>query len=119
MTNLTSYILFFLANFLVIVLVPDHTAKNFLSNYSIFSLFIGPIIFIYFSKYFNKKFILIKLLIFINIIFINLFDNFSTLIFIYVLNIFFSDFLFSQIKNNRINFIYKFLSVIIILPLVF
>ena len=119
MTNLASYILFFLANFLIVALVPEDNAKIFLSNYSIFSLFVGPIVFIYFSKYFIKKIFFIKILIFFNIIFTYLVDNFSTFVFIYVLNIFFCDFLFSQVKNDRINFIYKFLSVIIILPLVF
>jgi len=107
MINITSYILFFLGNFLTIIFIPDSLIQSFLASFSIFSLIIGPANFILFSRFLEKKFLFLKIILFINLIQFLYFDNFTILIFIYTVNIFFSDFLSSQLKFSKLNLIYK------------
>ena len=98
MINLISYALFFLGNFLTIIFIPDLLVQSFLASFSIFSLIIGPANFILFSRFFKKKFLFLKIILLINLIQFLYIDNFTILIFIYTVNIFFSDFLSSQLK---------------------
>ena len=107
MINLTSYALFFLGNFLTIIFIPDSLVQSFLTSFSIFSLIIGPANFILFSRFIEKKFLFLKIILLINLIQFLYIDNFTILIFIYTVNIFFSDFLSSQLKFSKLNFIYK------------
>ena len=107
MINLTSYALFFLGNFLTIIFIPDSLVQSFLTSFSIFSLIIGPANFILFSRFLEKKFLFLKIILLINLIQFLYIDNFTILIFIYTVNIFFSDFLSSQLKFSKLNFIYK------------
>ena len=107
MINLTSYALFFLGNFLTIIFIPDLLVQSFLASFSIFSLIIGPANFILFSRFLEKKFLFLKIILLINLIQFLYIDNFTILIFIYTVNIFFSDFLSSQLKFSKLNFIYK------------
>ena len=107
MINLTSYALFFLGNFLTIIFIPDSLVQSFLASFSIFSLIIGPANFILFSRFLEKKFLFLKIILLINLIQFLYIDNFTILIFIYTVNIFFSDFLSSQLKFSKLNFIYK------------
>lgn len=117
MINLISYFLFFAGNLLLVFFVPENISKVFLSKYAFYSLFLGPINFIFISKFFTKKNYFLISTIIINIFFIFFKENFLFIIFIYVINIFFSDFLFSQIKYQKINFYYKLLSFFISLLL--
>ena len=107
MINLISYSLFFLGNFLTIIFIPDSLVQSFLASFSIFSLIIGPANFILFSRFLEKKFLFLKIILLINLIQFLYIDNFTILIFIYTVNIFFSDFLSSQLKFSKLNFIYK------------
>ena len=107
MINLISYGLFFLGNFLTIIFIPDSLVQSFLASFSIFSLIIGPANFILFSRFLEKKFLFLKIILLINLIQFLYIDNFTILIFIYTINIFFSDFLSSQLKFSKLNFIYK------------
>ena len=107
MINLTSYALFFLGNFLTIIFIPASLVQSFLASFSIFSLIIGPANFILFSRFLEKKFLFLKIILLINLIQFLYIDNFTILIFIYTVNIFFSDFLSSQLKFSKLNFIYK------------
>ena len=107
MINLTSYTLFFLGNFLTIIFIPDSLVQSFLASFSIFSLIIGPANFILFSRFLEKRFLSLKIILLINLIQFLYIDNFTILIFIYTVNIFFSDFLSSQLKFSKLNFIYK------------
>ena len=107
MINLTSYALFFLGNFLTIIFIPASLVQSFLASFSIFSLIIGPANFILFSRFLEKKFLFLKIILLINLIQFLYIDNFTILIFIYTVNIFFSDFLSSQLKFSKSNFIYK------------
>ena len=54
MTNYLSYLLYFFSNLLIVIYVPDIEAQIFLSVYSFSSLLIGPLSFIFFSKYTQK-----------------------------------------------------------------
>lgn len=119
MINLASYIFFFLGNFLIVILAPNQIINEFLTNYSFICLIFGPLNFILFSKFFEKKIIVSKIIIVLNILSFFYYDNFFLVILIYVINIFFSDFLFSQLKSKRINFIFKFITFIIPLLLLF
>ena len=93
MLNIFSYFLFFTSNFLIIFFLDNELAKPFLSIYSISGLIIGPLSFYYFSKIRSKFKFLIVIVIIINILTL-LFNNFfSTLVIIYVTNLFFTDFL--------------------------
>jgi hypothetical protein len=107
MINLTSYSLFFLGNFLTIIFIPDSLVQSFLGCFSIFSLIIGPANFILFSRFLEKKFFFLKIILLINLMQFLYIDNFTILIFVYTINIFFSDFLSSQLKFSKLNFIYK------------
>jgi hypothetical protein len=119
MINLASYIFFFLGNFLIVILAPNLIIDEFLTNYSFICLIFGPLNFILFSKFFEKKIIISKIIILLNILSFFYYDNFFLIILIYVINIFFSDFLFSQLRSKKINFIFKFISFIIPLLLLF
>ena len=63
MINFFSYGIFYLGNFLFILFIPDLKVQNFLYIYSLSSLIIGQISFIFFSNFLDKK-KLIKLAIF-------------------------------------------------------
>ena len=119
MLNIFSYFLFFISNFLIIFFLDNELAKPFLSIYSISGLIIGPLSFYYFSKIRSKFKFLIVIVIIINILTL-LFNNFfSTLVVIYVTNLFFTDFLSSQSNKKYINFFYKFFLFFSIVPYIF
>tara|TARA_B100001059_G_scaffold204357_1_gene213619 strand:+ start:1976 stop:2767 length:792 start_codon:yes stop_codon:yes gene_type:complete len=107
MLNLISYIFFFLGNFLIIIFIPNHLVQEFLTSFSIFSLIIGPLNFLLFSKFFNQKEYFLYIILLINLYFFIFINDFKFLILIYTINLFFSDFLTSQLKNVKFNFVYK------------
>ena len=118
MTNLSSYVLFFFGNFLFIFFIPDLKVQSFLYIYSLSSLIIGPTSFIFFSRYliqYNK----IKVIILILNLGIIFYNTDYYLYFIYTLNIFFADLFSSQIKEKKINFLFKFLLFLSVIPLIF
>ena len=119
MLNILSYFLFFISNFLIIIFLENELAKPFLSIYSISGLIIGPLSFYYFSKIRSKFKLLITSVIILNIL-ILFFNNFFTfLVIIYVVNLFFTDFLSSQSNNKYLNFSYKFSLFILVFPYIF
>lgn len=109
MLNLISYIFFFLGNFLTIIFIPNHIVQEFLTSFSIFSLIIGPLNFLIFSKFFNQKNYFLYTVLLINLSFFIFIDSFRILILIYTINLFFSDFISSQLENIKFNFAYKFI----------
>ena len=119
MTNLISYSLFFLGNFLTIIFIPDTIINVFLANFSIFSLIIGPINFLIFSKLLEKKFTILKTILLLNFASLFFVNDFKILILIYTINIFFSDFLSSQLKFPKLNFLYKLIFFLISFLLIF
>ena len=118
MTNYLSYFLYFFRNLLIVIYVPDIEAQIFLSVYSLSSLLIGPLSFIFFSKYIekysNKNFNNInKLSLFI-------FDESNKYFyFIYTLNLFFCDLFSSQMKNQKLNFLFKLTLFLSTFPIIF
>ena len=118
MINYTSYALFYFGNFLFIFFVPDLKIQNFLFIYTLSSLIIGPISFIFFSKF---SYLYDKLKIFILILNLGIFLDYNNtyLYFIYTLNIFFCDLFSSQIKNKSLNFYFKILLFLSVFPLIF
>ena len=118
MINIISYILFFFGNFLFILFIPDLKVQSFLYIYTLSSLIVGPISFTFFSKFFNQ-FNKIKILIFILSLVIIFYSNNNYLYFVYTLNIFFSDLFSSQVKGKKINFLFKGLLFLSVIPLIF
>ena len=117
MINIISYILFFFGNFLFILFIPDIKVQSFLYIYTLSSLIVGPISFIFFSRFLNQ-YNKIKILILILSLLIIFYNN-NYLYFVYTLNIFFSDLFSSQIKGKKINFIFKSLLFLSVIPLIF
>ena len=118
MINIISYALFFFGNFLFILFIPDLKVQSFLYIYTLSSLIVGPISFTFFSKFFNQ-FNKIKILILILSLVIIFYNNNNYLYFVYTLNIFFSDLFSSQIKGKKINFLFKGLLFLSVIPLIF
>ena len=119
MLNIISYFLFFISNFFIIIFLDNELAKPFLSIYSISGLIIGPLSFYYFSKIRSQFKLLIVSTIVLNILILVLNNFFTFLVIIYVLNLFFTDFLSSQSNNKYLNFYYKFSLFILVVPYIF
>ena len=118
MINIISYALFFLGNFLFILFIPELKVQSFLYIYTLSSLIVGPTAFIFFSKFLNQYY-KVKILIIILTLIIIFYYNNNYLYFVYTLNIFFSDLFSSQIKEKKINFLFKFLLFLSVIPLIF
>ncbi len=119
MINLISYILFFFGNFLFILFIPDIKVQGFLYVYTFSSLIVGPTSFVFFSNFFNQYNKIKILILFFNLGIIYYYNNNFYLYFVYTLNIFFSDLFSSQIKEKKLNFLFKFLLFLSVIPLIF
>lgn len=119
MINYFSYFLFFFGNFLFIFFIDNEITYNFLSVYSITGLIIGPSIFLYFSKL-RKSIKFSKILVIsLNLTLFFISDFFSFLIIVYSINLFYSDFLSSQSRNNKVNFYFKLCFFLSVIPFIF
>ena len=118
MINLLSYFLYFFSNLIIIFLVPDLKAQTFLAIYSLSSLIIGPLSFIFFSKFIKEIFKLKIVIILINFLLIFLIQSDGYLYFIYTLNIFFCDLLSSQNQSQKLNFLFKFILAVSVILLI-
>ena len=116
--NYLSYFLYFFGNLLVIINIPNTQAQIFLSTYSLSSLFIGPLSFIFFSKYIDKNIQIKFLIIFINLSLFFLIENISYVYIVYTLNLFFCDLFSSQMKNQKLNFLFKLVLFVTVIPLI-
>lgn len=116
--NYLSYFLYFFGNLLVIINVPNTQAQIFLSTYSLSSLFIGPLSFIFFSKYIDKNIQIKFLIIFLNLSLFFLIENISYFYIVYTLNLFFCDLFSSQMKNQKLNFLFKLILFVTVIPLI-
>ena len=119
MINLISYILFFFGNFLFILFIPDFKVQSFLYVYTLSSLIVGPTSFAFFSKFLNQYGKIKILILIFNLGIIYYYNNNFYLYFVYTLNIFFSDLFSSQIKEKKLNFLFKFLLFLSVIPLIF
>ena len=119
MTNYLSYFLYFFCNLIIVIYVPDIEAQIFLSVYSFSSLLIGPLSFIFFSKYTQKSTQIKILIILINFSFFIFDESNKYFYFIYTLNLFFCDLFSSQMRNQKLNFLFKLTLFLSTIPLIF
>ena len=119
MTNYLSYLLYFFSNLLIVIYVPDIEAQIFLSVYSFSSLLIGPLSFIFFSKYTQKSSQIKILIILINFSLFIFDESNKYFYFIYTLNLFFCDLFSSQMRNQKLNFLFKLTLFLSTIPLIF
>ena len=115
--NLLSQILYICANLLLILFIPKEIINNFLSIYSIFSICFGIIVFILFSKYPSQIKPLLKIIFIFACVIIYL-NNWSSIIILYTLLIFFADYGASQTLKNNQNFFFKLIIFLSSVPLV-
>ena len=119
MLNIFSYFIFFASNFLIIFFLKNDIVKPFLSIYSISGLIIGPLSFYYFSKIKDKfKFLILSILA-LNLLIIPFNNNFNFLVVIYVINLFYTDFLSSQSNSKFLNLFYKISLFFSVFPFIF
>lgn len=118
MINYLSYFIYFFGNLIIVIFVPDTTAQIFLSIYSFSSLIIGPISFIFFSKYLKKNIEVKVLIILINFSLFLFYENDRYLYFIYTLNLFFCDLFSSQAKSQKLNFLFKIIFFLTVIPFI-
>ena len=107
MINILSYIFYNLSNVIFLILIPSVFEKFFFLNYSISSGFFTFIVFYHFSK---RKIIPEKLFLVISLLLLLLsirIDLDLILIWTYTFLLIYSDYFFSQIKINLINFLFK------------
>lgn len=119
MMNLFSYVIFSLGNFLFIFFIPDFKVQNFLYIYSLSSLIIGPLSFIFFSNFLKKKKLIKLVILILNLALVFNYNKIGYLFFVYTLNIFFCDLFSSQMKSEKINFLFKSTLFLSIFPLIF
>jgi len=119
MTNYLSYLLYFFSNLLIVIYVPDIEAQIFLSVYSFSSLLIGPLSFIFFSRYTQKSTQIKILIILINFSLFIFDESNKYFYFIYTLNLFFCDLFSSQMRNQKLNFLFKLTLFLSTIPLIF
>ena len=119
MTNYLSYFLYFFGNLLIVIYVPDIEAQIFLSVYSLSSLLIGPLSFIFFSKYIQKSTQIKILIILINFSLFIFDESNKYFYFIYTINLFFCDLFSSQMRNQKLNFLFKLTLFLTTIPIIF
>lgn len=107
MINILSYFFYNLSNLIFFILIPSKFEKFFFLNYSIASGIFTFLVFYHFSK---KKIIPEKLFLTISLLFLLLairIESDSILIWTYTFLLIYSDYFFSQVKVNFINFLFK------------
>jgi len=107
--NILSYFFYNLSNLIIFILIPLKFEKFFFLNYSIASGIFTFVVFYHFSK---KKIIPPKLFLTTSLLFLLLgikIESDLILIWIYTFLLIYSDYFFSQIKVNFINFLFKFI----------
>ena len=82
-------------------------------------MIIGPLSFIFFSNFLDKKKLIKLAIFFLNLALIFNHNKTGYLFFIYTLNIFFCDLFSSQMKNEKLNFFFKLTLFLSIFPLIF
>jgi hypothetical protein len=107
--NILSYFFYNLSNLILFILIPSKFEKFFFLNYSIASGIFTFVVFYHFSK---KKIVSEKLFLTTSLLFLLLgikIESDLILIWIYTFLLIYSDYFFSQIKVNLINFLFKFI----------
>ncbi len=107
MINILSYFFYNLSNLIFFILIPSNFEKFFFLNYSIASGIFTFVVFYHFSK---KKIVSEKLFLTSSLLFLLLaikIESDSILIWTYTFLLIYSDYFFSQVKINFINFLFK------------
>jgi hypothetical protein len=105
--NILSYFFYNLSNLIFFILIPGKFEKFFFLNYSIASGIFTFVVFYHFSK---KKIIPEKLFLMTSLLFLLIgirIESDLILIWVYTFLLIYSDYFFSQIKVDLINFLFK------------